>query len=110
MSDQVRGLVSNCEIWAEFQARNQIQPLQTHEIAETIEQSSCWSVHTLKQELHLSLQIAIDLVEVSELPDNTSETVIQFFREQSGRNSIPNCLMGIIKSSHSLPPTGSLSM
>ena len=87
-------MASNCEIWPEYQAHNQSQPLQTHDIPERPWRRVASDLFTLYSKNYIVfVDCYTDFIEVSELPDSTSETVIQLFIEQFSSHSITNSLM-----------------
>ena len=94
MSSQIKETVSECQICAEFQARNPRQPLQTHEIPARPWSRVAADLFSLHSKTYIVLvDYYSDFIEVSELPDTTSSSVIQFFKEQFSRHGIPDCLM-----------------
>ena len=84
-------MASNCEIWPEYQAHNQSQPLQTHDIPERPWRRVASDLFTLYSKNYIVfVDCYTDFIEVSELPDNTSETITQLFIEQFSSHSITN--------------------
>ena len=70
------------------------QPLQTHDTPERPWSRVATDLFTLYSKNYIVfVDCYTDFTEVSELPDSTSETVIQLFIEQFSSHSITNCLM-----------------
>ena len=94
MNSQIKEIVSNCHVCAEFQARNPRQPLQTHEIPERPWSRVAADLFILHGESYIALvDYFSDFIEVAELPDTTSSSVIHFLKEQYSRHCIPGCLV-----------------
>ena len=94
MNSQIKEIVSNCHVCAEFQARNPRQPLQTHEIPERPWSRFAADLFILHGKSYIALvDYFSDFIEVAELPDTTSSSVIQFVKEQYSRHGIPDCLV-----------------
>ena len=94
MSSQIKDTVSNCQICSDFQVRNPRQPLQTHEIPDRSWSRMAADLFSLHSKNYMVLvDCCSRLIEVSELPDTTSSSVIQFLMEQFNRCGIPDCLM-----------------
>ena len=94
MSSQIKETVSKCQICADFQAHNPRQPLQTHEIPARPWSRVAADLFSLQSKNYIVLvDYYSDFIEVSELPDTTSSSVIQFFKEQFSCHGIPDCLM-----------------
>ena len=86
MNSQIKEIVSNCHVCAEFQARNPRQPLQTHEIPERPWSRFAADLFILHGKSYIALvDYFSDFIEVAELPDKTSSSVIQFLKEQYSR-------------------------
>lgn len=94
MNSQIKEIVSNCHVCAELQARNPRQPLQTHEIPERPWSRVAADLFILHGESYIALvDYFSDFIEVAELPDTTSSSVIHFLKEQYSRHCIPGCLV-----------------
>ena len=93
MNGEVRDHISQCSICSEFQAKNPKEPMQSHQIPERP-----WSrVATDQFKLHGKEYIVLvdfysDFIEVKDLHENTSTTVIEFLKEQFSRYGIPDTL------------------
>ena len=93
MNGEVRDNISQCSICSEFQAKNPKEPMQSHQIPERP-----WSrVATDQFKLHGKEYIVLvdfysDFIEVKDLHENTSTTVIEFLKEQFSRYGIPDTL------------------
>lgn len=94
MSAQIKELIQNCNICAEYQAKNPRQPMQTHDIPDRP-----WSrVNTdlfkfLDKDYIVLVDSYSDFPEVGELEDTTTEPVVQFLKEQFSRHGIPDKLV-----------------
>ena len=94
MNSQIKDVVSNCHVCAEFQSRNPKQPLQSHEIPERPWSTVAADLFTLHDKSYIALvDYFSDFIEVAELPDTTSSSVIQFLKEQFSHHGIPDCLV-----------------
>ena len=94
MNSQIKEIVSNCHVCAEFQARNPRQPLQTHEIPERPWSRVAADLFILHGKSYIALvDYFSDFIQVAELPDTTSSSVIQFLKEQYSPHGIPDCLV-----------------
>ena len=83
MGNQIKEVVTNCQICAEFQARNPKQPLQTHEIPNRPWSRVAADLFSIHGKNYITVvDYYSDFVEVSELPDITASAVIEFFKEQ----------------------------
>ena len=93
MNGEGRDHISQCSICSEFQAKNPKEPMQSHQIPERP-----WSrVATDQFKLHGKEYIVLadfysDFIEVKDLHENTSTTVIEFLKEQFCRYGIPDTL------------------
>ena len=93
MNGEVRDHISQCSICSEFQAKNPKEPMQSHQIPERP-----WSRGATDQfKLHGKAYIVLvdfysDFIEVKDLQENTSTTVIEFLKEQFSRYGIPDTL------------------
>lgn len=94
MSSQIKETVANCQVCAEFQARNPKQPMQTHEVPDRPWSRVAADLFTLHgKEYAVLVDYYSDFIEVGELPDTTSTAVVHFLKEQFSRHGIPDCLM-----------------
>ena len=94
MNAEVRDQIKQCSICNEFQAKNQKLPMQSHKLPD-----HPWSrVATDQFKLHSKDYIALvdfysDFIEVKKLEENTSSSVIEFFKEQLSRYGIPDTVV-----------------
>lgn len=94
MSNDIKESVTNCQICADFQARNPRQPLQIHEIPDRPWSRVAADLFSLHGESYIVLvDYYPNFLEVSELPDTSASLVIQFLREQFSRHGIPDILV-----------------
>ena len=94
MSNEIKESVANCQICADFQARNPRQPLQTHEILDRPCSRVAADLFSLHGKNHIVLvDYYSNFLEVGELPDTSACSVIQFLKEQFSRHGIPDCLV-----------------
>ena len=94
MCNHIKEVVTNCQICAEFQARNPKQPLQTHEIPNRPWGRVAADLFSIPAKTYSTVvDYYSDFVEVSELPDITASAVIEFLKEQFSRHRIPDCLV-----------------
>lgn len=93
MNAEVSDLIKQCSICNEFQVKNQKLPMQSHELPD-----HPWSQVAADQfKLHGKEYIVLvdyysDFLEVQKLEENTSSSVIEFFKEQFSRHDIPDTL------------------
>ncbi|KAL9976483.1 hypothetical protein ACROYT_G013791 [Oculina patagonica] len=94
MNAEVRDLIKQCSICNKFQAKNLKQPMQSHQIPDRP-----WSTIAADQfKLHSKEYIVLvdfysDFIEVKQLQENTSSSVIEFLKEQFSRYGIPDTLV-----------------
>ena len=94
MNSEIKEAVVKCSVCAEYQAKNPKQPMQSHSIPDRP-----WSkVGTDLFSLHSNDYIVLvdyysDFVEVRQLDDTTSASVIEFLKEQFSRHGIPDTLV-----------------
>lgn len=93
MNAEVSDLIKQCSICNEFEVKNQKLPMQSHELPDRP-----WSRVAADQfKLHGKEYVVLvehysDFLEVQKLEENTSGSVIEFFKEQFSRQSIPDTL------------------
>ena len=93
-SNEIKESAANCQIFVDFQARNPRQPLQTHEIPDRPWSRVAADLFSLRGKNHIVLvDYYSNFLEVSELPDTSDGSVIQFLKEQSIRHGVPDCLV-----------------
>ncbi|XP_015779356.1 PREDICTED: uncharacterized protein K02A2.6-like, partial [Acropora digitifera] len=94
MNAEIKESVTNCSICAEFQAKQQNQPMQSHEIPDRPWSRLSSDLFTLHNKEYIVLVDSYsDYVEVSQLKATTSTALIEFFKEQFSRHGIPDILM-----------------
>ena len=94
MNAEVKEAVTNCSICAEFQAKQQKQPMQSHEIPDRPWSRLSSDLFTLHNKEYIVLVDSYsDYVEVSELKVTTSTALVEFYKEQFSRHGIPDILM-----------------
>ena len=82
MSNEIKESVANCQICVDFQARNPRQPLQTREIPDRPWSRVAADLFSLHGKNHIVLvDYYSNFLEVSELPDTSAGSVIQFLKE-----------------------------
>ena len=91
MNLEIKALVERCSVCAEFQAKNASQPIQCHQIPDRHWSKVAPDLFTVSGNNYIAIvDYFSDFVEVSELEDNTSHSVIQVLKEQSSRHGIPD--------------------
>ena len=94
ISNEIKESLANCQICADFQARNPRQPLQTHKIPDRPWSSVAADLFSLHGKNYIVLvDYYSNFLEVSELPDTAACSVIQFLKEQFSHHRIPDCLV-----------------
>ena len=94
MSNEIKESVANCQIYADFQARNPRQPLQTHEIPDRPWSRVAADLFSLHGKTYIVLvDYYSNFLGVSELPDTSPCSVVQFLKEQFSRHGILDCLV-----------------
>ena len=94
MNAEIKEAVTNCSICAEFQAKQQKQPMQSHEIPDRPWSRLSSDLFTLHNKEYIVLVDSYsDYVEVSQLKATTTTALIEFFKEQFSRHGIPDILM-----------------
>ena len=94
MSKDVKDIIDKCSVCADYQSGNLKQPMQTQKIPDRPWSRLSADIFTLKGKQYISLVDRYsDFIEVGELVDTTSETVIQFLKEQFSRYGIPDCVV-----------------
>ena len=93
MNAEVSDQIKQCSICNEFQAKNQKFPMQSHELPD-----HPWSrvaadqIRLHGKEYMVLVDFYSDFMEVQKLEENTSSSVIEFFKEQFSRQGIPDIL------------------
>ena len=94
MKSDIQEAVTKCEIYAEFQASNPKQPMQSHQIPDRPWSRVSSDLFTLNSRSYIILVDSYsDFIEVAELKETTSSDVIAFLKEQFSRHGIPDVLM-----------------
>ena len=83
MSAEIKDQVEKCSVCAEFQAKNASQPMQSHQILDRPWSKIATDLFTLHSKNYITVvDYFSDFIEVSELQDTTSTSVIQALKEQ----------------------------
>lgn len=94
MSSEIKEAITNCSICAEYQAKQQRQPMQSHQIPDRPWSRLSSDLFTLpNKEYVVLIDSYSDFVEVRHLKTTTSATLIEFFKEQFSRHGLPDVLM-----------------
>ena len=97
MNAEVWDMIKQCSTCNEFQAKNQKQPMQSHQLPD-----HPWSrVATDQFKLHCKEYIVLvdfysDFIEAKQLEENTSSSVIEFLKEQFSRYGIPDTIKTVL--------------
>ena len=94
MNSDIKEAITKCSICAEYQAKQQKQPMQTHQIPDRPWSHLFSDLFALTGKDYIVLVDGYsDFIEVKCLQSTTSATLIQFFKEQFSRHGIPDVLM-----------------
>ena len=94
MNAEVRDLIKQCSICNEFQAKNQKQPMQSHQLPDRPWSRVAADQFKLQGKEYIVLvDFYSDFIEVKQLEENTSSSVIEFLKEQFSRYGIPDTLV-----------------
>jgi len=94
MSSEIKEVVLQCSVCAEFQPKNHKEPMQTSKVPDRPWSRVAINLFTLhKKEYVVLVDYYSDFVEVQEIADTTSLTIIQFLKEQFSRHGIPDVLV-----------------
>ena len=94
MNSEIKETITNCSICAEYQAKQQRQPMQSHQIPDRPWSCLSSDLFTLHNKEYVVLVDSYsDFVEVRHLKTTTSATLIEFYKEQFSRHGIPDVLM-----------------
>ena len=94
MNAEVREKVQQCSVCNEYQAKNTREPMQSHPVPDRPWSRVAADQFTLLGKEYITLvDFYSDFLEVKELPENTSATVISFLKEQFSRYGIPDTLV-----------------
>ena len=94
MGKDIQEVVEECEVCAEYQPRNVQQPMQSHEIP-----SRPWSrlgcdLFSLNSKDYIVLVDSYsDFIEVCQLNDTSTATIVEFMKQQFSRDGIPDVLV-----------------
>ena len=94
MSADIKDQVEKCSVCAEFQAKNASQPMLSHQIPDRPWSKIATDLFTLHSKNYITVvDYFSDFIEVSELQDTTSTSVIQALKEQFSRHGIPDTVV-----------------
>ena len=94
MSAEIKDLVKRCSVCAEFQAKNASQPMQSHQNPDCPWSKIATELFTLNTKNYITVvDYFSDFIEVSELQDTTSTSVIQALKEHFTRHGIPDTVV-----------------
>jgi len=94
MSSEIKEAISQCSVCVEFQQKNHKEPMQTTKLPDRPWSRVAIDIFTLhRKEYVVLVDYYSDFVEVQEVADTTSPTIIQFLKEQFSRHGIPDVLV-----------------
>ena len=94
MSADIKDQVEKCSVCAEFQAKNASQPMLSHQIPDRPWSKIATDLFTLHSKNYITVvDYFSDFIEVSELQDTTSTSVIKALKEQFSRHGIPDTVV-----------------
>ena len=94
MSSEIKEAVSQCLVCGEFQTWNPKEPMQTSRVPDRPWSRVAVDMFTLhRKEYIILVDYYSDFVEVREVADTTSPTIIQFLKEQFIRHGIPDVIV-----------------
>ena len=94
MNSEIKEAITSCTICAEYQAKQQKQPMLTHQSPDRPWSRLFSNLFALQGKNYTVLVDGYsDFIEVKCLQSITSTTLIQFFKEQFSRHGIPDVLM-----------------
>ena len=94
MNSEIKEAIAKCSVCAEFQAKNPKEPMQTTNVPDRPWSRLAVDMFTLQKKAYIVVvDYYSDFVEVQELGDTTSPTIIQFLKEQFSRHGIPDVLV-----------------
>ena len=94
MGKDIEEAVTKCSICSHFQTKNTKEPMQSQEIPERPWSRVSTNMFSIQSKDYIVLvDLYSDFIEVAELRDTTSATVIQFLKEQFSRHGVPDVLV-----------------
>ena len=94
MSAEIKVLVERCSVGAKCQAKNASQPMQSHQIPDRPWRKIATDLLTLNSKNYITVvDYFSDFIQVSELQDTTSTSVIQALKEHFSRHGIPDTVV-----------------
>ena len=94
MSRDIQEAVEKCEVCVEYQAKNVQQPMQSHSIPRRPWSRLGTDLFSLKAKDYMVLVDSnSDFIEVIQLKDTTSATIVEILRQQFSRYGIPDVLV-----------------
>ena len=94
MNVAIKEMVTSCSVCAEFQAKNTDQPMQTHQVPNRPWSKVGTDLFTVSGKTFIRVvDYYSDFVEIDELNDTMSDTVIQVLKKQFSRHGIPDTVV-----------------
>ena len=94
MNVTIKEMVTSCSVCAEFQAKNTDQPMQTHQVPNRPWSKVGTDLFTVSGKTFITVvDYYSDFVEIDELSDTMSDTVIQVLKKQFSRHGIPDTVV-----------------
>ena len=94
MNSEIKEAVTRCSVCAEFQVKQQNQPMQSHKVPDRPWSRVSTDLFTLGNTDYVVLVDSYsDFLEVGKLKGTTSAAIIEFLKEQFSRHGIPDVLV-----------------
>ena len=94
MNSEIKAVIEECSVCAEFQAKNASQPMQSHKVPDRSWSKFATVLFTVNGKNYITLvEYFSDFVEVNEIEDTTSHAVIQVLKQQFSRHGIPDTVV-----------------
>ena len=95
MNVAIKEMVTSCSVCAEFQAKNTDQTMQTHQVPNRPWSKVGTDLFTVSGKTFIIIVVDYysDFVEIDELSDTMSDTVIQVLKKQFSRHGIPDTVV-----------------
>ena len=89
MSSEIKEAISQCPVCAEFQTWNPKEPMKTSKVPDRPWSRVAVDMFTLhRKEYVVLVDYYSDFVEVQEVANTTSPTIVQFLKEQFSRHEV----------------------